>query len=91
MPRDPAMFGRLCAVVGMMLTVKACEAEHADLLSDVLPGSWGAESLQFGFQFSTHQQNPVSHRLNIILPVQGNSRKSIHFCKNQPFFGTYVH
>lgn len=68
------MFYRPCAVVWMMLTVEACETEHADLLSDVLPGAWGAEILQFGFQLSTHQQNPVSHRLNIVLPLKAKSK-----------------
>lgn len=43
--KSSAYVDRLCAGFGLMLTVKAREAEHADLVSDVLPGSWGAESL----------------------------------------------
>lgn len=55
-------------------TIEAREAEHADLISDVLPSSWGAQSLQFGLQLSSHQQHPVGHRLNISFPVQSKGK-----------------
>lgn len=52
------------------LTVQACEAEHADLLGDVVPGAWGAQFLQFGLQLIPHQQDTVGHGLHVVLPVE---------------------
>lgn len=54
--------------MGFVLTVEACEAEHADLLCDVVPGPWCPQSLELFFQLSPHQQDPVSHGLHIVLP-----------------------
>lgn len=52
----------------MLLTVEACEAEHADLLRDVLPRSWRSQSLELRLQLSPHQQDPVGHGLHVVLP-----------------------
>lgn len=51
-----------------VLTVEACEAEHANLLCDVVPGARCPLSLELSFQLSPHQQNPVGHGLHIVLP-----------------------
>lgn len=67
--------GRVCvcvywAVVMIAeLTVKPREAEHADLVSDVVPGSRRPQTLELFLQLSPHQQNPVSHGLYIVLPA----------------------
>ena len=53
----------------MCLTVESGEAEHADLLGDVVPGPWGAQSLQLGLQLVPHQQHPVGHGLHVALPA----------------------
>lgn len=52
-----------------LLTVEACEAEHADLLCDVVPGACCPQSLELSFQLSPHQQDPVGHGLHIVLPT----------------------
>lgn len=52
------------------LTVQASEAEHADLLGNVVPGSRGAQVLQLGLQLIPHQQDTVCHGLHIILPTE---------------------
>ncbi len=63
-----------------VLTVEACEAEHADLLCDVVPGPWCPQSLELSFQLSPHQQNPVSHGLHIVLPaVKDKEKKNCTF------------
>lgn len=51
-----------------VLTVEACEAKHADLVCDVVPGPWCPQSLELSFQLRPHQQDPVSHGLHILLP-----------------------
>ena len=56
------------AVMIAELTVEPCEAEHPDLVSDVVPGSWRAQTLELFPQLSPHQQDPVSHGLHIVLP-----------------------
>lgn len=56
------------------LTVQAGEAEHADLLGDVVPGARGAQTLQFGLQLIPHQQNTVCHGLHITLPTREEQR-----------------
>lgn len=56
----------LCMVY--TLTVEACEAEHANLLCDVVPGPRCSQFLQLSFQLSPHQQDSVSHGLHICLP-----------------------
>lgn len=52
-----------------LLTVEAGEAEHADLLGDVVPGPRGAQSLQLGLQLVPHQQDAVGHGLHVVLPA----------------------
>lgn len=52
-----------------LLTVEASEAEHADLLGDVVPGPRGAQSLQLGLQLVPHQQDTVGHGPHIVLPA----------------------
>ena len=59
------------------LTIEACEAEHADLLCDVVPGPWCPQSLKLSFQLSPHQQDSVSHGLHIVLPTVKGRKK--HF------------
>lgn len=54
------------------LTVEAGEAEHADLLGDVVPGPRGAQSLQLGLQLIPHQQDTVCHGLHVTLPIEGS-------------------
>lgn len=53
------------------LTVQAGETEHPDLLGDVVPGSWSAQSQQLALQLIPHQQDPVCHGLHIALPEWG--------------------
>lgn len=55
-----------------VLTVEAREAEHADLLCDVVPSPWCPQSLELLFQLSPHQQDPVSHGLHVALPSVRN-------------------
>lgn len=50
------------------LTVQPSEAEHSNLLSDVVPGSRGLEGFQSCPELSSHGQNPVGHRLHITCP-----------------------
>ena len=50
------------------LTVEACEAEHANLLCDVVPRPRCPQSLELSFQLSPHQQDPAGHGLHIVLP-----------------------
>lgn len=77
---------------GFRLTVQAGEAEHADLLSDVVPGPRGAQSLQLAPQLRPHQQHSVRHRLHVSLPedtknqqleVQMNTDKHLHVWDEQ--------
>lgn len=51
------------------LTVEPCEAEHADLIGDVVPGSRRPQALELFLQLSPHQQHSVSHGLHVVLPV----------------------
>lgn len=67
----------MCLCMVFALTVKACETEHANLLCDVVPGPWCPQFLEFRFQLSPHQQNPVSHGLHIVLPRVKEIQKSI--------------
>lgn len=60
--------------VSSPLTVQAGEAEHADLLGNVVPGPRGAQTLQLGLQLIPHQQDPVCHGLHVILPTEGEKR-----------------
>ena len=52
----------------MLLTIKPGEAEHANLLGDVVPGSGGPQSLQLCFQLIPHQQHSVCHGLHVAFP-----------------------
>ena len=60
----------MCVCVYFRLTVQASEAEHPDLLSDVIPGPWCAQSFQLTFQLIPHQQDPICHGLHVILPSE---------------------
>ena len=62
------------------LTVESGEAEHADLLGDVVPGPWGAQSLQLGLQLVPHQQHSVGHGLNVALPAGSRREEEGHLC-----------
>ncbi len=57
------------------LTVQAGEAEHADLLGDVVPGPRGAQRLQLHLQLIPHQQNTVCHGLHIALPTEEEEKR----------------
>lgn len=58
------------------LTVESREAEHADLLGDVVPGSWRPQTLELFLQLGPHQQDPVSHGLHIVLPAAKHKETS---------------
>lgn len=60
---------QLDACVCFPLTVQAGEAEHADLLGDVVPGPRGAQTQQLGPQLIPHQQDSVCHGLHVTLPA----------------------
>lgn len=76
----------VCWAVVMIaeLTVEPCEAEHADLVSDVVPGSWRPQTLELFLQLSPHQQDPVSHLLHVVLPADGHKETS---CQELPQSG----
>lgn len=59
------------------LTVESCEAEHADLIGDVVPGPRRAQTLELLLQLSPHQQHSVRHGLHVVLPAatHRNSRQ----------------
>lgn len=59
-----------------VLTAEACEAEHANLLCDVVPRPRCPQSLEFSFQLSSHQQDPVGHGLHVVLPWVKETEKS---------------
>lgn len=67
--------------VVFVLTVEAREAEHADLLCDVVPSPRCPQSLELLFQLSPHQQDPVSHGLHVALPSVRNKEVpyKVHF------------
>lgn len=73
-----------------VLTVEACEAEHADLLCDVVPGPWCPQSLELSFQLSPHQQDPVSHGFHIVLPRVKEMEKNISTSENTLFIMTAI-
>lgn len=58
------------------LTVEPREAEHADLVSDVVPGSGRPQTLELFLQLSPHQQDPVSHGLHVVLPAAKHKETS---------------
>lgn len=62
-----ARVARRAAAAG--LTAESCEAEHADLMGDVVPGSRRPQTLELLLQLSPHQQHSVSHGLHIVLPA----------------------
>ena len=64
-----------CLCVWETLTVQSCEAEHADLLSDVVPGARRPQSNELSLQLVSHQQYTVSHGLYITLPTGGGGRR----------------
>lgn len=70
--------------VVFVLTVEACEAEHANLVCNVVPGPGCPQSLKLSFQLSPHQQDPVSHGLHIFLPGVENIK--INNCARHALF-----
>ena len=72
----------MCLYTVFVLTVEACEAEHADLLCDVVPGARRPQSLELSFQLSPHQQHSVSHGLHIVLPGVKHTEKTISISEN---------
>ena len=44
-----------------LLFRQPCEAEHADLVGDVIPGAWGTEFLQLVAQCLAHLLDAARH------------------------------
>lgn len=72
---EPAGGGGATLAGVWSLTVQAGEAEHADLLGDVVPGPRGAQVLQLGLQLIPHQQDAVRHGLHVVLPVETRTQE----------------
>lgn len=56
---------------------QAREAEHADLVGDVVPGARGAELLQLGPQRRAHADDAPGHRAQVVLPL-GEQGRVVH-------------
>lgn len=65
-----------------VLTVESGEAEHADLLGDVLPGPWSSQILKLRLQLISHQQHPVCHRLHVVFPAERTKKRQRQKLKN---------
>lgn len=57
-----------------VLTVQPREAEHANLVRDVVPGARGPQGLQARPELRAHQQDPICHRLHVVLPAAGGKQ-----------------
>lgn len=51
-----------------LVRFEASEAEHADLVGDVLPVARRSLPLETFAQFASHRDNTVSHRLDVAKP-----------------------
>jgi len=51
-----------------LLLIEPCEAEHANLVGDVLPVVAGAFPLQIGDQVRPHGDDAVGHELDLLEP-----------------------
>lgn len=61
-----------------LIRFEACEAEHADLVDDVLPVVSGALLLQTGNQLFSHLNDAVSHTVDLLEPgINGGRVKQI--------------
>lgn len=52
-----------------LFRLEACEAEHADLVDDMLPVVSGALVLQVGRQLLPHLDDAVGHAVDLLQPV----------------------
>ncbi len=53
---------------------EACEAEHPDLVGDMLPVKGGALLLQTSHQLFSHLNDAVSHTMDLLQPGMNDSR-----------------
>lgn len=56
--------------------IHASEAEHADLVSDVLPVAAGAFLGQVFLQHGAHRDNAIGHTLDVLKPKKIMSNKN---------------
>jgi hypothetical protein len=74
--RDATVLGQVNAVLGGELLdlggVHACEAEHADLVGDVLPVAARALLGQVVLQHGAHRDDAVGHALDVLQPKNSN-------------------
>lgn len=54
---------------------EACEAEHANLVDDVLPVVGGALLLQPSRELLPHLDDPVGHAVDLLQPVHAGSKQ----------------
>lgn len=70
---DTAVLGHvdvsLVAQTKDLLLRQTCEAEHADLVGDVVPGSWSTELLKLGAQSVAHVLDTAGHGGEVLLPL----------------------
>lgn len=59
-----------------LVRLEPCEAEHADLVNDVLPVTTGSFFSQTGHQFLSHCDDSVSHSFHFSQPKY--TSKSVH-------------
>lgn len=81
----------ICVYIVFVLTVEACETEHANLLCDVVPRPWCPQGLELSFQLSPHQQDPVSHGLHIVLPGGKEKENGISTSEHITFMTATLH
>lgn len=53
---------------------EACEAEHPDLVDDVLPVVGGALLFQTSHQLLSHLNDAVSHSMDLLQPGMNDNR-----------------
>lgn len=59
-----------------LIRFEACEAEHPDLVDDMLPVVSGALLLQTGNQLFSHLNDAVSHTVDLLQPGINDSRSN---------------
>ena len=70
---DAAISGQVDAVLGAELvdhlTGHTREAEHSDLICDMVPGEFGAGSFQCGTEHGPHADDSVCHHFHFSVPA----------------------
>jgi len=70
--RDAPVLGEVDVVLlGELVNLRGGEpgeAEHADLVGDVIPALLAAELLKAGTELHPHGDNAVSHQLDLLVP-----------------------